>query len=411
MAHVRQRQSGKWETRYRGPDGRERSKTFRTKAEAEHHKILVEADRLRGTWVDPRLSRITVREWALEVEGARVNRRASTRARDEASLRTHILPRFGDLQLRSVDPHQIRSWVADLEARGLAPATIHKTYQILCRILASAVIEGRLAKSPCRGIALPKIEPSEKRFLNSNEVNRLIEAMDVRFRTLVLAAAYTGMRFGELAALRIQSFDPLRKQVRVEGTATEVSGEIIFGPPKTAASRRTLSIPRFLSETMISHIKVFPDPSDLIFTSPTGSPLRRSNFRRRFWLPAVGKSVGFPCTFHDLRHTHAALLIAQGEHPKIIQERLGHGSIKVTLDIYGHLMDGLDEAAATALDTLYRESLSTRLTEPTEMPLRMSRTRVRLRIRSAQRRSSSIRSTAFKSKTYCHTLRFEICPR
>ena len=93
--------------------------------------------------------------------------------------------------------------------------------------------------------------------------------------------------------------------------------------------------------------------SDLVFSAPTGGPIRRNNFRRRIWLPAVEKSAGRYCTFHDLRHSHAALLIAQGEHPKVIPERLGHASIKTTLDTYGHLFDGLDEAAADRLEATY----------------------------------------------------------
>ena len=87
-----------------------------------------------------------------------------------------------------------------------------------------------------------------------------------------------------------------------------------------------------------------------MFQAPDGGPLRRTTFRERFWLPAVRASVGEPCRFHDLRHTHVALLIAQGEHPKVIQQRLGHASIRTTLDTYGHLFEGLDEAAAERLD-------------------------------------------------------------
>ena len=95
---------------------------------------------------------------------------------------------------------------------------------------------------------------------------------------------------------------------------------------------------------------MYGEGSDLVFSAPSGGPIRRNNFRRRIWLPAVEKSVGRPCTFHDLRHSHAALLIAEGEHPKVIQERLGHVSIKITLDTYGHLFEVLDEAAADRLE-------------------------------------------------------------
>ena len=95
-----------------------------------------------------------------------------------------------------------------------------------------------------------------------------------------------------------------------------------------------------------------------MFTAPLGGPLRRRSFRQRFWLPAVAASVGDPCRFHDLRHTHAALLIAVNTHPKLVQSRLGHSSIKTTLDVYGHLYEPLDEVAADRLEELVVAALA-----------------------------------------------------
>ncbi len=112
-------------------------------------------------------------------------------------------------------------------------------------------------------------------------------------------------------------------------------------------------MPSFVVEELAQHLSVHADETGLIFSAPAGGPIRRTNFRRRIWLPAVKVSVGGPRTFHDLRRTHAALLIAQGEHPKVIQERLGHASIKTTLDTYGHLFEGLDEAATDRLEATY----------------------------------------------------------
>jgi integrase len=173
---------------------------------------------------------------------------------------------------------------------------------------------------------------------------------------MVLTAVYTGLRFGELAALRIERFDALRKTVRVEESLAEVKGEFLVKSPKSDASRRTVSVPSFVVEELAQHLAVHADGTGPMVSAPSGGPIRRTNFRRRIWLPAVRASVGEPCTFHDLRHTHAALLIVQGEHPKVIQERLGHASIKTTLDTYGHLFDGLDEAAAERLDASWRDS-------------------------------------------------------
>ena len=137
---------------------------------------------------------------------------------------------------------------------------------------------------------------------------------------------------------------------------TDVGGRLEPGPPKTRASRRTVSTPAFLIDEIAQLIDAFSDPQELIFRSPDGGPIRRTNFRRRFWIPTVNDSIGQPCTFHDLRHTHAALLIQAGAHPKVIQERRGPESTSTTLDTYGHLLDGLDEAAAGDLDATYRRA-------------------------------------------------------
>ena len=136
---------------------------------------------------------------------------------------------------------------------------------------------------------------------------------------------------------------------------SEVAGQLSIGPPKSKAARRTVTLPKTLTGEIARHLTTSPTgPEGFVFSNTEGGPLRNSNFRHRVWTPAVRASVGKPCRFHDLRHTHAALLIAAGQHPKIIQERLGHASIRTTLDIYGHLIEGLDEAAADALDEAIR---------------------------------------------------------
>ncbi len=267
-----------------------------------------------------------------------------------------MIPKLGDVPIGQLQPVHISQWVVSLGDEGLAPATTRKAYQLLAAALTSAVDNGLIPLSPCRKVKLPKLVTPEMRILEPDEIDALAEAIDDRYRVMVIAAAYIGLRFGELCALRVERFDALRRTVRVEGSLSEVRGEFVFKGPKSEASRRTVSVPGFLVEELAQHLATYPDSSGLVFTAPTGGPIRRTNLRRRIWMPAVEASVSEPCTFHDLRHTHAALLIAQGEHPKVIQERLGHASIKTTLDTYGHLFDGLDEAAADRLDEVWRGS-------------------------------------------------------
>jgi integrase len=365
MAHIRKKGTGQWQVRYRDPSGTERARNYRRKADAEKFLVTVEADKLRGMWTDPRLGKITVSEWLPTWQASRVHLRPSTRVGTESLLRNHVLPYFGVRRLGSVTPTEVQGFVAHLEERGLAASTIRQAYLLVAGLFSSALESDLIARTPCRGIKLPPSSRTEMRFLNAEQVTDVAGAIDDQYRALVLTAAYTGCRFGELAGLRVRRLDLLRRSLTVAETLSDVRGQVALAPPKTAAARRQVALPRFLSEELARHLAQWPPGADgFVFSAPEGGPLRRTNFRRRTWLPAVRASVGEPFRFHDLRHTHAAMLIAQGEHPKVIQLRLGHSSIQVTLDTYGHLFEGLDEAAADRLDAAFlrMSSLGTRAT-------------------------------------------------
>jgi len=285
---------------------------------------------------------------------------ASTRARDESYMKNLVLPYLGDHELRHIGPETLDAWVQHLdEVEGKAPATVRKAFQLAAAVLGRAVTLRKLPANPARvgeGIDLPRLDRSEMRFLSVDEVHNLADTIDPRYRALALTAAYSGLRWGELAALRRKRLDLDERRLTVAESLSEVRGEVSFKAPKSAASRRSVALSGSLIEILTEHARRSPATGDgLVFTGPEGGPLRRTNFRRRTWLPAVVVTVGEPCRFHDLRHTHAAWLIAQGEHAKTIQARLGHASISTTLDRYGHLMPGMDEAAAERLDALFSE--------------------------------------------------------
>jgi integrase len=153
-----------------------------------------------------------------------------------------------------------------------------------------------------------------------------------------------------LAALDLDHFEPLRRSIRIERTLSDVKGTVQIGEPKTRAAVRAITLPTWLVDVMARHLAAWPVSQNRhLFTSPEGGYLRATNFRRRVWKPAVLESVGEPMRFHDLRHSHVALLIEQGVHPAVVASRLGHTSVRTVLDVYGHLYEGLDRDAADAL--------------------------------------------------------------
>jgi integrase len=234
--------------------------------------------------------------------------------------------------------------------------------------LNQAVKDRRIPSSPADSLRLPTNRTTNMRLLDAHDVTSLALALPDRYRSLAITAAYTGLRWGELAGLRTTDLELGRRRLTVNSTLVEVSGHPLqLGPPKTQASRRTITLPQFVTETLAHHLQTYPPVDDMVWTTQHGALLRRGTFGR-IWRKAVADTVGPPCRIHDLRHTHAAWLIADGEHPKAIQTRLGHGSIAVTMDRYGHLMDGLDDQIAIHLDTRARSVAHPRRPERTRDP-------------------------------------------
>jgi len=346
-----------WQARWRDPTGGQRSKNFPRRIDAERFLVTVEARKLAGTYIDPRAGRLRLGDFTQQTTAGWVNRRDSTKARDESYLRSLVLPTFADMPIGAIGLFDVQEWIADLDAAGYAPATIRKASQLLERILNDAVNGGLIAASPCRDITLPKTQDTEKRFLSPEEITHLADTIHPRYHALVVTAAYTGCRIGELIALDVDRYQPDQRIIRIERSLAEVRGHLRFGQPKTAAARRAVSVPSWLPEVIDQHLATYPPGPDwLIFTAPEGGPIRRNTFRSRFWLPAVNDSVGQPMRFHDLRHSHVALLIAQGAHPAVIASRLGHTSVKTVLDVYGHLYEGLDRNAADTLNPPWNRS-------------------------------------------------------
>jgi integrase len=358
MAHIEKRGPRRWRARYRGPDGRERSRTFERRIDAERWVVGQEAGKLTGAWVDPALGRITFAEWAERWGATTVDLRSTTRALNLGVLRNYLLPRFGRWPLAKITTADVKAMVAEESAGELSPSAVRRHAIILGTILGGAVEDGRIARNPVRGVKLPPENARPMRFLEPDELTRLAEAHPSFYRPLVLTAGYVGLRWGELAGLALDHVDLLRRTIRVDRQLVEVGGAVSFGPPKTRAGIRTVTMPRALGEILAEH---FASPavrsSGLAFPGPKGALLRRSNFRR-VWAKACSEAGLDGLVFHELRHTAAALAIAQGAHPLAIKERLGHSSITVTMDRYGGLFPRLEEAIGEGLDGVLRDSLA-----------------------------------------------------
>lgn len=188
MAHVQKRGGGRWRARFRGPDNRERSKTFERRADAVRFLTTVEASKLRGEWVDPKLGRKAFGPWAEELMASRLNIRPATRARDDSYFKNHILPAFKDSSLARIRRADVQRWVRELtEVKRLAPRTVRECHRILSFILREAVDSQLIAASPCHNITLPRVEKREGRFLSAEEVERLADSIDPRYRAFVTA--------------------------------------------------------------------------------------------------------------------------------------------------------------------------------------------------------------------------------
>ena len=342
-----------WRARTRLRNGQARSKTFARKVDAETWLTTIEAGKLDGTAADPKRGRTLYGTWLDRWQPARRHgRRPSTVARDDSYLDNHVRPHWADWQLASIERADVVDWVGSLTEKGLAPATVTKVYQLFAASIEDAVTERYLGVSPCRSIELPKVRKSAIRFLTPDEVARLADSIDPRYRALVFVAGYGGLRIGELAGLHRGDVDVERRQLRVERSASWVKGHLyLHDEPKTSAARRSIGLPAFVMDELADHLDNHAGPK-IVFPSPGGGYIDPNRWRRRQFDPAV-KAAGLGELHpHELRHTAVSLWIAQGADVKRVAARAGHSSVSFTLDRYGHLYPDADDDLMGALDKI-----------------------------------------------------------
>jgi integrase len=312
--------------------------------------------------VNPAGGKVVLRDYAPRWLADRPNLRPRTRELYESELRLHILPALGNVELGQVTPARVRSWRAELFAAGrVGMSTVAKCYRLLHAMMATALEDGLIARNPCVIKGAAAESPLERPVATIPKVFELADAIDPPLRAMVLLATFTGLRLGELRALRRRNLDLLHRTVTVVEQYQELAdGSLVLGPPKTHAGRRTVAIPPAIVPDLEEHLAALsPAGRDgLVFCSSTGGPLRRATFYKA-WREAVG-AVGLDgLHFHDLRHTGNTVAAATGASTKELMARMGHASARAAL-IYQHATQDRDVAIASALSELITARRSNR---------------------------------------------------
>jgi integrase len=236
-------------------------------------------------------------------------------------------------------------------AKVMKPRSLRRVYGVLRAVMAAAVIADVIGRSPCRGVKLPQAERRPRRLPGGDDLARLAAALGDEYAPMVWLGALCGLRWGEVAGLRVGALDLLRRELRVVEQVTRgEGGRSVIGPPKSDAGRRTIALPEALSEMLSAHLTrraLTAAAADAwVFVGPDGAPLDYSNWRRRVWLPAVERTGLNGVTFHDLRRTSATALVNAGVDIKTAQVRLGHSDVRLTLDVYAQAISQADRNAA-----------------------------------------------------------------
>jgi integrase len=354
----------RWEVMYYDRAGKLKSEVAPNKLRADERRAELESALSAGTYIDPDSAKVNCGDMAEKWLESRHDLKPSTWWKYRALLDNHVIPKWGDLPLNAINHEDIAVWVAKLlrsqedKGSGLGPSQTRHAYRVLSMVL-DWCVPLRLPLNPARGVKLPIRPEAEHVYLTYAQVETLANAAGGLLtkynrptagaavnKALILLLAYTGLRWGEAAALRIGRVDLDKRRIRVATTFYEIGGVQHEGLPKTG-KRRTVSIPTSLVPEL-RRVMGGRGDDELVFTTARALSLRSNNWRVREFNAAVkaAKMDKLGLTPHKLRHTAASLAIAAGADVKVIQQMLGHADAAMTLNVYGHLFpDRLDEVA------------------------------------------------------------------
>lgn len=365
----------RWVVYWNAPDGRRR-KAFRNRADAEAFRAGMEDDLRSGRYIDPRGGERTVADAYREWIGTLVNIKESTAAGYESAYRTTIGPKWAGTPLGAIDRSMVTAWVRDLldgNAPGplkgpLAASAATQRLFVLTMILDHAVRMRLIPANPASGIRVRATPSTRVRYLTADQIRRTADAAETlvsphgrrigsrRDRTMILLLAYTGMRDGELAALRVGDVRYRSRRIHITKTVTlQRDGRLGEGTPKNGKNRR-VPIPGFLTRDL--HELTDGRPADAyLFANAKGGRIHIGSWVRRIWHPALAaagirETPQARVTVHALRHSYASMAIAAGADPKTLQAILGHSSARITLDLYADLWpDRMDQVSDRIAET------------------------------------------------------------
>lgn len=335
--------------RYYDPTGREHAKVFDTKRAAEHFLASQRESLRSASWVDPKAGRVTLDElWTAFAAEQLPQRRPTTRQNYRAAWHnvSSVLGTYPVGRLRHSD---VQLFVNALDK---GPDTVRMAHRVLALVLDHAVIRRLVSTNVAKGVALPAAAAPRDRILTSDELLALADAVGSAGRGQVLTMGLAGLRWSEVAALKVNALHLGTRRLHVVAAAPEAGGRIHLGPPKSRASRRYVALPTLLIEELKAAAAGKPADA-FVFPAPGGGIDRVGNFRRRTkWDAAVTKAGLADVTPHDLRRTFGSLARAAGADLRYIQKAMGHSSITTTSRIYAHLYDTELDAVADALDRI-----------------------------------------------------------
>jgi integrase len=368
------RPDGRWEARYtvHTASGRKRKSLYgKTRADVAAKLAKALADRDGGLVFDS--GTLTVGEYLDRwlKDSVQDTVRVTTYERYAEIVKLHIEPVIGRIKLKALTPTHLQGLYRDRLDAGLSPATVNKIHVVLHKALKQAVRWSLIPRNVTEAVTAPRPAPEEVRPLDAGQVTTLLraarEAGD-RLEALYVLAVSTGARQGELLALKWEDVDFERKTLRLRRTLTRNKGTITLGQPKTAKSRRTVPLTARAVAALKHHkaaqneerlrLAGLYEDRGLVFANEAGGIVNPSNLRQRSFARLL-KLAGLPETvrFHDLRHTCATLLLSRGQHPKLVQELLGHANISITLDTYSHVIPGMGDHTARAMEDALKEDL------------------------------------------------------